>query len=721
VLEAIGAMRTLAWLALLLPASALPQAREVPSFRTESRLVTIDVLVQDRNGNAVTGLAADDFVVTEDGVPQRIESFEAIGPDPGATSPGPSPAPGPVASNLRTPGRHGGSFILLLDDVGLAAHRAADVRKAIQGFLDDGLRDGDQLLLATTSGDVWWNARIPAGREDVRALLARLKGRRLAETTSDFMSEWEAYRITRFESLTGAALASGGGEAGAPGANVTERVVARWLERNVCDVRALELCRSMVVQRANGIDRARSARTRDVMARIDQAAFALSPQRGRKALLLLTEGFLNDPDLDVARLVAGRCREANIAVYSLDVRGLQPSFEELSAASSAGAPNSAELMLMRQEQDGFASAGSETFAEDTGGLALRDTNDLGAGGVRIADESRAYYLLGVVPPPGKGPRDWRSLSVSVRRPGLKLRARKGYTLRTAAEIDRGERAAQAERSRQRAAESGELKEPPPLEVSRALASSIDYDELPLQAIAFVFGPRPDGRVRSLVSLEVDLGRIANLGGESHPATVLSLSIAVTHRDSGEVRRIDQQVKVDSGQGGAAFAGGLTLSREFDLKPGVHQARVVVRDEFLGRTGAVTVRFEVPAPAGLRLSTPILTDRAVRARPSEAPRPVLVARRTFGTHGTLYAQYEVIGAAERGARVAASFELRQPDGASPRRGVPVISSVDAQGSVVQLLSFPLDGLASGDYELVLRVEDKAAGTVAERVELLRLGP
>jgi len=712
-------MPLLVCLALLLPGPTPAQTREVPSFRTESRLVTIDVLVQDGKGNPVPGLTAEDFVVSEDGVIQQIESFQALGPEPGEPLPDPIRSRAAVASNARARDHAGRSFILLLDDIGLTPQRASDVRKAVERFLDEGLKDGDELLFATTSGEIWWNLRIPAGREDARALLARLRGRKLAETTSDFMSEWEAYRITRFESPTGAALASGGGEAAAAGASATERVVARWLDRRVCDVYAPELCRSMVVQRANGIDRARARRTFDVMARIDQAVFALSPQRGRKALLLLTEGFLNDPDVDVARLVAGRCREANIAVYSVDVRGLLAAFGVLSAASSAGAPNAAELGLMRQEQLEFEAAGNVALAEDTGGFALRDTNDLGAGAVRIADESRVYYLLGIAPPPGKGPRDWRSLSVSVRRPGLRVRARKGYTLRTAAEIDRSERALQAERSRKRAAEGGETRDPPPLEVSRALASGAAYDEIPLQAIAFVFGPRPEGRVRALVSLEADLARIANLGGEGRPATVLSLSIAVTHRDSGEIRRIDQQVKVEAARAGAAFEGGLTLSREFDLRPGVNQARVVVRDEFLGRTGAVTVRFDVPAPVGLRLSTPILTDRAVSARPSEAPRPVLVARRTFGTRGTLYAQYEVLGASERGARVEASYELRRPDGVSLRRGVPGISTVDAEGDLVQLLSFPLDGLSSGDYELVLRVEDNATGAVAERVEPFRL--
>ena len=86
------------------------------------------------------------------------------------------------------------------------------------------------------------------------------------------------------------------------------------------------------------------------------------------------------------------------------------------------------------EQTEFVAAGSEGLAEDTGGFAVRDTNDLAAGAARVADESRTYYLLGYAPPEGKGPRDWRKLKVEVKRPGLKVRARKGYTLRTTAEI-----------------------------------------------------------------------------------------------------------------------------------------------------------------------------------------------------------------------------------------------------------------------------------------------
>ena len=40
-------------------------------------------------------------------------------------------------------------------------------------------------------------------------------------------------------------------------------------------------------------------------------------------------------------------------------------------------------------------------------------------------------------------------------------------------------------------------------------------------------------------------------------------------------------------------------------------------------------------------------------------------------------------------------------------------------MVRLLGLPLDGLAEGDYELRLRVEDKGTGETQERVEPLRL--
>src|ERR1700730_14594864 len=46
------------------------------TFQTSTQLVIQTVSVKDKNGKAIENLAAKDFTVTEDGVPQAIKFFE---------------------------------------------------------------------------------------------------------------------------------------------------------------------------------------------------------------------------------------------------------------------------------------------------------------------------------------------------------------------------------------------------------------------------------------------------------------------------------------------------------------------------------------------------------------------------------------------------------------------------------------------------------------------
>src|SRR5882672_11224169 len=46
-------------------------------IKVNSNLVSVDVLVKDKKGKAVTDLKAEDFTVTENGVPQHIEFFDS--------------------------------------------------------------------------------------------------------------------------------------------------------------------------------------------------------------------------------------------------------------------------------------------------------------------------------------------------------------------------------------------------------------------------------------------------------------------------------------------------------------------------------------------------------------------------------------------------------------------------------------------------------------------
>jgi VWFA-related protein len=717
--------------------AAAQEPRDIPTFASKVELVTVDAVVVDGKGRPVRGLKAEDFTLLEDGKPQALASFEAfdLGDAPEA-SVGAAPA-SPVATNQRPVRAGARSFVLLVDDMSLAPTRQEVVRSAIARFLEVGLGDGDELIFATTSGDAWWSARMPEGREDVAALAARVRGRSLVDRGSDTISEWEAFRINSAESATGAEGASTGASAQsqgpptgalpppilAPGSNITQRVVTRYLERRLCDPIDLSMCYQLVHARAQQVDLGRVNRTRDALAAVDRAVFALTGVRGRKSLIFLTEGFLNDSNLGLVQEVAGRCREANLVVYSLDVRGLMTG---LAGADESFPPNTAELALMQMEQTELVAAGSVGLAEDTGGFAVRNTNDLAAGASRVADESRTYYLLGYAPPEGKGPRDWRKLKVEVKTPGLKVRARRGYTLRTSAEI-----AAAADAARRPKAgtdNKGKTNQPAegaapdtqrlPTDMARALATAHDADAIPLRAMPYAFDDRPSGAIRTLLAVEADMRSLANLGGEEHPRMVLSLSIWATHRDTGKTQRLDQRIEVD-GTTLKAWEGWLALTREFDLPPGVAQARVVVRDEFLGRLGAVTVRFVVPPSGGLRVSTPILTDRLSIPAKDKSAYPVLVAHRQFAA-GRLYCQFQVFGAGTGpNPGVVASYELRHAGGDVVRQGPATPITPGPDGRLVRLLVLVLDDIAQGDYELVLRIEDKATGETRERVETLRI--
>src|SRR5258707_15172467 len=65
------------------PAPSIAQAQsggaELPTFRSSTTLVNIDVEVTDRDGKPVTGLTKDDFAVLDHGAPQKIAIFAARG------------------------------------------------------------------------------------------------------------------------------------------------------------------------------------------------------------------------------------------------------------------------------------------------------------------------------------------------------------------------------------------------------------------------------------------------------------------------------------------------------------------------------------------------------------------------------------------------------------------------------------------------------------------
>jgi hypothetical protein len=249
-------------------------------------------------------------------------------------------------------------------------------------------------------------------------------------------------------------------------------------------------------------------------------------------------------------------------------------------------------------------------------------------------------------------------------------------------------------------------------VTRLLATAHDADAIPLRAMAYAFDGRPSGAVRTLLTVEIDT---RGLTTEGRRAAALTLSIAATRRDDGQTLRLDQQLELGASKGSDGW---LTLSPELELLPGVVQARVVVREQTQGRLGALSVRFVVPEPAGLRFSTPILTDRVAPGDHGGPDRPVLTARREFSPKGRVYCQYQVFPSGQ-GGRVISWYRLRRRDGDVLRESSPSLIAASADGRLVRLLALSVEGMEAGDYEIALRVLDEASGETKEEVEPFRL--
>ncbi len=667
-----------------------------PTFPAKVEIVTVDAVVVDAQGRPVSGLTRDDFVVEEDGRPQEIVSFEAFVAEPSAPEP---PRPAALASNEGEPPASARAFALVVDDAGITSREAVEARRAVGAFLDRSVREGDEVTLATTTGDAWWSARLPEGGQDLQAVLARLKGRAADPSLSfDAMTDYEAFLITNREP-------AGGGSG-----PVLQRVVARWLQNQACisasgGQRVPESCLQMVRTRAASLDAQRQARVRGVLDTVRRGLLALGPVRGRKSLLLFSHGFLEDSGPDARRVVAAS-REANTAVYFVSVRGLvsQPGTQSVSDAT--GTPDPSLFGTMSFEDAVLDSAGTRTLADDSGGFSVVDT-DPAAGAARIAAESRVFYMLGFPAPPGKPPGEWRKLQVRVKREGLTVRARRGYTLQAAAEA-----AARSGAGKAGGGKGGPGKETRKLApaVESALDSVHDAVDIPLRAIAYVFEPRPKDTARVLIAAEFDTGHLHFEGSGDARAARLEVTVAVTERETGKTLFADERVEVRAPEGTAP--GWRSVAREFDLPAGVAQARLVVRDSATGALGAVAQRFEVPRAGALRLSTPVVTDQVVRPPGNDGkPRAALAAHRVFKPAGALYCEFEVFGATRdrSGApNVTSALEVRSAEGAIVRQAPPSRIAADQDGRVVRLIGLGLDGMADGDYELVLDVRDEAGG-------------
>jgi len=646
----------------------------------------VDAVVLDERGAAVTGLSRDDFLLAEDGARQEIASFEAV--DLGPRTAGAPPAAhtgAPSASSVvpPSPGVRRTVFIVF-DDLGLTAPQGERARAAVADFVKTGVGGGDQLALLSTSGRDRWVARTEEETKDLLEVVARLRGLAVPDALAERMTDEEAYRI-HVERDPGTA----------------ERVAERYRAAGATMGRALG---ELVSANAGAAYRRSSVRAQQALATLERSARSLQGVRGRKALVLVSPGFFLEPGAGAARGVLEACREANVAVYVLGASGLDAMPTDLGAPSPlpfrllegqppAGAPGAEQEALADAfpTRDRAATAGSDGVAEDTGGFVVRGTNDLSGGLRRIAEDSRAYYLLGYVST--NLARDGRFRKITVRlSPGAgashgarRVRARRGYYAPTEGEPVRTTDPAE--------------------EMRRALDSPADRSELPVRLAATLLGDstKTPGAVRCLLVAEVD-ARAGTFEARRQGDAGLDVAFETLPRTGGDGERALKRVKPVAG---IPAGDSLRVEQEVALAPGVHRATVAARDAASHRSGSASVRVDVPAIGTFRISPPVVSA-AGDVRSKERPTPA--GRRTFASGDRVRVAFEIYGAhgdpASGRPRVSVACAVVSAGASAASRATltPVASD---PASLQRFVEFELTGVAAGDYMFLGRVVDEVA--------------
>ena len=175
----------------------------------------------------------------------------------------------------------------------------------------------------------------------------------------------------------------------------------------------------MIQAKAREVYAEAAGRLRLTLDTLERVSASVAGLKGRKTLLLVSEGFIMDPTEPEFRDLRA-ARRANTAVHFIDARSPEGA---LGQAGMAG--GGAEFGDAVEERDtttllAFAAReteGARSVALDTGGSIVSGTAALADEMARIARESRAYYLLGYVPTNTKRDGKFRKIEVAVARPG----------------------------------------------------------------------------------------------------------------------------------------------------------------------------------------------------------------------------------------------------------------------------------------------------------------
>jgi len=436
----------------------------------------------------------------------------------------------------------------------------------------------------------------------------------------------------------------------------------------------------------------------------------------KKSLLYFSGGIQRDGIENQASLrsAINAAVRANLAIYSVDTRGLQSigPLGDASTGSLRGTGGFSGGALLNNMNSNFATQEvMATLSSDTGGKAFFDSNDFAPAFAQVERDTSAYYAIGFRSTNLVRDGKYRKLTIKVNRPGVKLEYRPGYY----APAD-FKHSGHEDRER---------------DLEEQLASDLPATDMAVYMDAMYFR-LDENRFYVPVSLIVPGSQIPFVkGGDKDKATldIIGSVIDEVKRPIGHAR---ETVKLNLDPSLQARQKNIQYTTSFDLPPGKYQMKFVVRENQTGRMGSFVAEINLPEmkKSPLKMSSIVL---ASMRQPSKKTSPLIRngeeyvpnISHVFRQDQHLYLLYEIYSPAREkaaadapkgtkaGIDLLSSLELIQ--GSTKVYETPMVQAktinVEGRDAVAIELDVPLAGLKPGPYLCQLNVIDDAGGSFA----------
>ncbi|MEP7214562.1 MAG: VWA domain-containing protein, partial [Acidobacteriota bacterium] len=666
-----------------------PAAAADDVVKISTNLIQVDVSVTDSKGKVVRDLRPDEFEIYENGQRQPVSNFSFISslretplPEKTAGKPQPAIPSAPVrVENVRR------TIALVVDDLSLSFESTYFTRRALKKFVDEQMQDGDLVAIIRTGAGIGALQQFTTDKRQLYAAIERVRWNPVGSGNIGAFAPLEPKLDTGQPT---------------PEPEAGERTQA-GTEREFNDFRSNVF--------ATG-----------TLGAINFVVRGMKDLPGRKSIMLLSDGFKmynvdasgqreSSPILFALRRLVDAANRASVVIYTMDARGL--AITGLTAADSTGGRTVEEVQTElsdRRDQLFDTQDGLRFLAQQTGGLAIVNNNDL-SGGIRRILDDQSYYLLGYEPDDetfDPKTRRFNKLVIKVTRPGVRVRYRSGFFGVADEKIE------------------AETRPPSERRLMDALTSPFAVNEISVR-LNTLFGSTPasTGYIRSLVHIKAQ-----NLKFEDQPDGGKKLVFDILAYAFGDNGTVVEQI-------GKTYT--FTVRKEaferllkngfvYDFtipvkKPGAYQLRVAIRDRGSDKVGSANQFVEVPnlkkerlVLSGVVLENLSISDWTLRDRgkPTVALSDPMTdtSLRQFKRGTVLNYGYAILnskpGSAEGGSLTSLVRLYR--DGKMIYEGKPqTIPAAAKTGTAVNASGALVLGLEMlpGDYVMQIVVTDKLA--------------